>query len=377
VNLLITDQQKMLKKTARDFLSQRCPKDYVRQMENDEKGYCPKLWQNMADLGWMGLIFPEEHGGSALGFIDLVLLLEEMGRACLPGPFFSTVVLGGLTILNLGSEGQKQELLPQIANGAIVVSLALSEPTVDYSTDHISTTATPVVDSYVINGTKLFVADAHVADYLVCVTKSESGENRLHHLNLFLGDTKSPGITCTLLKTISADKLFEVAFNNFKVPEKKLLGGRAQDGNEVDKILQFASIAKCAEMIGGAQQVLAMTVDYARERVQFGHPIGSFQAIQHHCANMLIDVNASRLIAYQAAWLLSEGLNCTKEVSVAKAWVSTAYRRICILGHQVHGAIGFTKDHDLQLYSRRAKMSEILFGDATYHQKVVAKEFGL
>ena len=377
MNLLITDQQKMLKKTARDFLSQRCPKDYVRQMENDEKGYCPKLWQNMADLGWMGLIFPEEHGGSALGFIDLVLLLEEMGRACLPGPFFSTVVLGGLTILNLGSEGQKQELLPQIANGAIVVSLALSEPTVDYSTDHISTTATPVVDSYVINGTKLFVADAHVADYLVCVTKSESGENRLHHLNLFLGDTKSPGITCTLLKTISADKLFEVAFNNFKVPEKKLLGGRAQDGNEVDKILQFASIAKCAEMIGGAQQVLAMTVDYARERVQFGHPIGSFQAIQHHCANMLIDVNASRLIAYQAAWLLSEGLNCTKEVSVAKAWVSTAYRRICILGHQVHGAIGFTKDHDLQLYSRRAKMSEILFGDATYHQKVVAKELGL
>ena len=374
MDLSLTEQQEMLRRTARDFLAGNCTKDYVRRMEEDEKGYSRELWEQMTQLGWMGLVFPEEYGGSGLGFLDLVLLLEEMGGACSPGPFFSTVVLGGLPILHMGTEEQKQELLPRIADGEMIFCFALSEPDVDYELDCVSVTAALDGDCYIINGTKLFVHHAHVADYLICVARDNTSNKQL---GLFLIDARTPGINCTSLRTLSADKQYEVTLTNAKVPKQSLLGGQAQSYSEIDRTLQYASVGKCAEMIGGAQQVLDMTVDYAKQRVQFGHQIGSFQAIQHYCANMLIDVTSSRLITYRAASMLSEGIMCAKDVSIAKAWVGEAFRRVCMLAHQVHGAVGITKDHDLQLYTRRAKAAEVILGDADAHREVVATEIGL
>jgi alkylation response protein AidB-like acyl-CoA dehydrogenase len=370
-----SEVQEMLRKDARRFLIEKCPKTYVRKMEEDEKGFTPDLWKEMAGLGWMGLVFPENYGGLNMSFLELAVLLEEMGRACLPGPYFSTVFLGGLPILEAGTEEQKREFLPKIASGEMIVTMALTEPSGAYEPSGIETKATPQGDKYIIDGTKLFVTDAHVADYMIVVARTSPGKSR--GISLFLVDAKSPGIKATLLKTIASDRECKVVFNKVTVSKKNLLGKLNQGWSLVDRVLLLAAAGKCAEMIGGAQQVLEITVDYAKQRVQFGRPIGAFQAVQHHCANMVIDVEGSRFITYQAAWMLSQNMHCDKEISMAKAWVSDAYRRVVALGHQVHGAIGFTKDHEMQLYFRRAKAGEVLFGDGDYHREKVAQALAL
>jgi alkylation response protein AidB-like acyl-CoA dehydrogenase len=305
------------------------------------------------------------------------VLLEEMGRACLPGPFFSTVVLGAMTLLDGGSEGQKREVLPRVATGEAILTLALTEPSATWDAGGVGTRAIPDEDGYVISGTKLFVPDAHVAHHIICVARTGEGETPEEGITLFLVDAGRPGISHTLLKTIAADKQRQVSFDGVKVPRDSIIGVVDRGWEVVRRTLRRAAVAKCAEMVGGAQQVLEMTVEYARERAQFGRPIGSFQAVQHHCANMATDVDGCRLITYQAAWMLGQGLPCDREVAMAKAWVSDAYRRVVALGHQVHGAIGFTRDHDMQMYYRRAKAAELAYGDSDYQRELVAAEMGI
>ncbi len=370
------ETEEILRKAARDFLTNKCPRTLVREMEKDPKGYPPALWQEMAGLGWLGLVFPEEYGGGAATFGDLAVLLEEMGRACLPGPYL-TAVIGGLCILAAGNESQKKQLLPAIGQGKLVVALALTEPAASYNASGISFRAELRGDDYVLNGTKLFVPDAHVADYLIVITRTGQPAGADSGITLFLVDAKSPGIKVTLLPTIADDKQCEVQFQNVRVSAQSILGEPDQGWPAVQQVLQKAAIAKCAEMVGGAQQVLDMTISYAKERVQFGKPIGSFQAIQHTCANMAMDMDGCRFITYQAAWMIGRGLPCAREAAVAKTWVSEAYRRIVASGIQVHGAIGFTKDHDMQLYFRRAKAGEVLFGDANFHREKIAQELGI
>jgi len=376
VDFDLTEEQEMLRKFARDFIVDKCPKKYVREMEADEKGYSPDVWKGMAELGWMGLAFPEEYGGGGMKFLDLAVLLEEMGRSCMPGPFFSTVVLGGMTILDMGTKEQKQEFLPRISQGKLIMTLALTEASGTYTPDGIATRAVAQGSDYVINGTKLFVPDFNVADYLICVARTKEGTSA-DGITLFLVDARSPGISHTMLHGIASDKQAEVVFKNVRVPAKNIIGELNKGWAAVEKIIERAALGKCAEMIGGAQQVLEMTVAYAKERVQFDRPIGSFQAVQHHCANMVADVEGSKYITYEAAWRLSEGLPCAQEIAMTKTWVSEAYRRVVALSHQVHGAIGFTQDHDLHLYFRRAKAAELAFGDAGFHREKVAVEMGL
>ena len=367
----LSEQQEMLKKTSRDFLATECPKTLVRQMVSDEKGYPPELWHKMAELGWMGLAFPEKYGGTGGSFLDLAVLLEEMGRACLPAPFFSTVVLAGMTILEAGNETQKQELLPKIAEGKLIVALALTEPGGGYSADKVTVEAVADGNNYVISGTKLFVPDAHVADYIICVAKTTGG------VTLFLVDSESSGISYTILKTIAGDKQFEVVFDKVKVPKENILGKEGQGHIQLQEVLRKATVAKCAEMLGGAQQVLEMTVDYVKDRKQFGVPVGTFQAVQHHCANMLTDIDTSRFVTYQAAWKISQGLPYAKDAAMAKAWVSDAYKRVTKLGHQSMGGVSLMEDHDMPLYSKRAKSAELTLGDADFHREALAQALGL
>ena len=373
----LSEAQELLKRSARDFLGKECPKQLVREMEEDEMGYSAQLWKAMAELGWMALPLPEKYGGNGGSFSDLVVLLEEMGRACLPSPFLPTVVLGGLTILDMGREEQKEKFLPRIATGDTVGTLALLEPTDSYVPADISCRAIADEDGYLINGTKLFVPDAHITDYLVVAARTGKSSRKEPGVTLFLVDTRSPGIDYTLLKTIAGDKQFEVNFDSVKVPLDGVMGEVGQAWKGLERTLERAAVAKCAEMVGGAQKVLEMTVSYAQERSQFGRPIGSFQAIQHYCANMATDVDASRFNTYKAAWMIDEGLPCKKEVAIAKVWCSEAYHRVTALSHQIHGAIGWTKDLDLELYTRRAKAAEIAFGDADFHREVIAGELGL
>jgi alkylation response protein AidB-like acyl-CoA dehydrogenase len=372
-----SEEQEMLRKAARDFLTERCPKTLVKEMEASEQGYLPELWHEMAGLGWMGLAFPEEYGGEGMSFLDLAVLLEEIGRACLPAPFFSTVVLGGLTILDIGNEAQREEYLPKIASGATIFTLALTEPSARYDAASIAVTAIVENNGYRIDGTKLFVPDAHIADYMLVVARTDGQTNPEDGITIFIVDGKSPGISNTLLKTIAGDKLCKVDFDRVKVAQQNILGNPDRGWEQVEKIIQRAAVAKCCEMVGAAQQVLEMTLDYAKTRVQFGRPIGSFQAMQQHCANMAIDVDSSRFITYKAAWMLSQGIPGTKEVAIAKAWTAAAYKRITKLSHQIHGAIGFTMDHDLQFFTRRAKAAEVNFGDLSFQREIIAREIGL
>jgi len=344
-------------------------------MVKDEKGYTPELWGKMAELGWMGLIIPERYGGIEGSFLDIAVLLEEMGRAALPGPFFPTL-LGSLAILELGSEEQKGELLPKIAQGKLALTLAVSEPDVGYELGALQCQAVADGKAYVIDGTKLFVENAHVADLMICAAKSGKSASQ-QRITLFLIDTKSPNLTVTPLETIAGDKQFRVTLKHVRVPQTSVMGEIDKGGDYLQKLLQIGTVAKCVEMLGGAQQVLDMTVDYVKQRVQFDRPIGTLQAIQHHCANMLIDLEGMRYITYVAAWRVSEGLPFSKEAAMAKAWASEAYRRISDLAHQCHGAIGFCEDHDLPLYSKRAKASEFAFGDARFQRQLVAQEIGL
>ena len=373
-----TEEQKILKETARSFLAAECPSSFALEMEEDERGYTPELWQKMADLGWMGLIIPEEYGGVGGGFLDLIVMLEEMGRACLPGPFFSTVVFGATTILEGGSESHLKEYLPRIASGEMKLTLAHTEPGfTKYEPYHVEVSASPEAGDYLIEGTKLFVPDAHVADHMICVARTAGNKISREGISLFLVPAESLGLNWKGLKTIAGDKEFEVTFQDVKVPKDNVLGALNNGSTLLDKTLQKASICKCAEMLGGAQRVLEMASAYAKEREQFGKPIGSFQAVQHHCANMLIDIEGSRFITYKVAWMLSKDISCSKEVAIAKAWVGDAYKRIVGLGHQVLGATGYIVEHDMPLYSRKAKVGEMAFGDSTYCRQVIAQELGL
>jgi alkylation response protein AidB-like acyl-CoA dehydrogenase len=376
LDLDLSEDQKMLRKTARDFLVNECTKQLVRQMEMDEKGYSPELWRKMAELGWLGLPFPEGYDGGGGSLLDLVILLEEMGRACLPSPYLSSVVMSGLTILAEGSDDQRQRYLPAISRGDIF-TFALTESDGSYEAASIKAKANHGKEGYVISGTKLFVPYAHVADHMLCLTRTSAGPIPEDGLSLFVVDAGSPGVRSAILSTIASDKQCEVALDGVRVPAGSVLGEPGRGWPIVEKTLQWAAIAKCAEMVGAGQQVLEMSVAYAKERVQFDRPIGTFQAVQHHCANMLLDVDGMRYLTYEAAWLLSSGLPAVKEVAMAKTWVSEAIGRVIRLGHQIHGGIGYTIDHDLQLYYRRGKAAQALFGDASYHREVIAGQLGL
>lgn len=378
MNLDLTEEQEMLRSSARDFLTKECPKSLVRKLEEDEKGYSPELWSKMADLGWMGLVLPEDYGGQGMGFMDLIILLQEMGRNIVPGPFFCTVVLGSLPILSAGTEEQKKEFLPKIAKGELIMTLAFTEPSARYDAAGVKTKAVAQGDNFVINGTKLFVENAHIADYMICVTRTQKGATPEDGITLFLVDAKSPGIKCEVMPTIGADKLCEVMFKNVKVPKKNMLGKLNEGWPMLSKTLEQATIAKCAEMVGGQEAALDMTLAYVKERVQYGRPIGSFQVIQHYCANMWMNVETSRDILYKAAWSVAEGLpTSSTEVAVAKGWINEAYKFVTERAVQCHGAIGTTRDHDIGLYYRRAKSGELAFGDSDFQRELVAQRLGI
>jgi alkylation response protein AidB-like acyl-CoA dehydrogenase len=377
MDFTLSEEQEMLRKSARDFLTARCPKTYVKQMETDEKGYSPELWREMAGLGWQGLALPEKYGGSGMKLLDLAVLSDEFGRACLPGPFFATVVLAGLTILEFGTEAQRDKYLPGIASGKSLATLALNEVDARYHARSIALKATRGKTGYVLTGTKLFVPDAAVADYMLVVARTARTANPERGITVFIVDGKSQGITCNPLEGMAKDKLYEVAFDRVHVPPENVLGSIGKAAGILWAIMLRAATLKCLENAGILQRVLEMTLDYAKERKQFDKPIGSFQVIQHYLAEIAADVDGARFSAYQAAWRLSEGKPCAREVAIAKAFAADAFERTITKSHQIFGAIGVTIDHDLHFYTTRGKAAQLTYGDADYWREVVAQHMGL
>ena len=367
MDLGLTEEQEMLKNFARDFLENECPEKLVRDMEEDERGYTDGLWQGMANQGWQGLIIDDEHGGTGMSFLDLCVLLEEFGRALVPGPYIPTVLTAGL-VQAVGSDEQKQAILPKVASGETVMTFALTEPSARWDADGVATTAATDNGAYTLDGTKLFIPDAHVADQIVVVAR-EPGTSGEDGIGLFLVDARGEGVSTSVLKTIASDKQCELTLANAK-------GERLGEGGWeiVHAAKRYFTVAYCAYLVGLAQRDFEISVDYAKERIQFGRPIGSFQAIQHKAADMVTDVDGSRFIMYRAAWSVTEGEeDADLQVSMAKAWCSDATRRVVAHGQQIHGGIGFTKEYVIQLYFRRQKMAELMWGDGDYHREKVAE----
>jgi len=370
MDLGLSEEQELLKNSARDFLEKEVPESYVREMEEDERGYSPEVWKKMADLGWQGLMIPEDQGGTGFGFLDLVVLIEEFGRALVPGPFISTMI-GATAIMEGGSDQQKSDVLSRVASGDTILTLALTEPSARFDAEGVQLKAEKSGDGYTLNGTKLFVPDAHVADQLVVAARTGgSGEQGI---SLLLVDRSTQGVSTEVLKTIASDKQCEVTFNNVKVPAANLIGAEGQGWEILQRVIRKATCLEMAYLVGLAQMDFEISVNYAKERVQFGRPIGSFQAIQHKAADMVTDVDGARFIMYRAAWSVAENEpDADLQVSMAKAWVSDATRRVVAHGQQIHGGIGFTKDYKIQLYFRRQKRGELMFGDGDFHREKVA-----
>jgi len=376
MDLRFTEAQEILRKMARDFLTTECPKTLVRELEKSEKGYSPELWKKMAALGWMGLVIPEEYEGMGYTFQDLTVLLEESGRNILPGPLIPTVI-STFPILEAGTEEQKKEFLPKIARGELIITMALLEAEGTFDASGISVKATPKGDDFIINGTKLFVEMAHVANYIICVTRTKDGTSPEKGITLFLVDSKTPGIRCEVIPTIGADKLCEVRFDNVTVPKKNMLGKIDAGWPLAEMMLRKGAIAKCAESVGAMQTCVEMTVAYSKERVQYERPIGAFQALQHIMANMWTSMETGRYLVYQAAWMESEGQPCVKEASLAKAYINEVYKDVGQWAIRLHGGIATSYDHDIPLYYRRSKAADTAFGGTDFHRELVAQKIGL
>lgn len=372
MDLTLTEEQELIRSTARELLSAEAGVANARAMGEDARGYSQELWGEMVELGWTGLALSEDHGGVGMGFLELCLLIEELGAHQVPSPFVTTAVHCALAIERFGTDEQKEAYLPAVAAGERVMAYGCVGPGGRWDPADVGLTATPKGDGYALDGEVLFVPYAHVADDLLVLARREGGDP-----TAFLVDADASGVSTDELQTTGNDRQFRVTFSGVEVPEEGVLGGPDEGSSVAESVAAYAAAALCAEMVGGAQRVLDMTVSYAGDREQFGSPVGSFQAVQHHCANMAMDVLGARFMAYEAIWRLGEGLEASEEISLAKSWVSEAYRRVCGLAHQVHGAIGFTEEFDLHYYFRHATDAELTFGDAGYHRELVAERLGV
>jgi alkylation response protein AidB-like acyl-CoA dehydrogenase len=368
-----SEEQDMLRQSVRGFLEAECPMTYVRQMMEDERGFSDDQWKKMVELGWPSLIIPEQHGGAGLNMVDMVVVLEEMGKVVMPGPFFASAILGGIAIDLGGSDAQKQRYLPGLATGQIKATLAQVEESGRWDAEGIALPAKSAGGGFSLSGTKLFVHDAHNADLLIVPVRT--GGSGTDGITLLIVDAKAKGVSTRVLKTMDQTrKLCEVGFDNVAVGKDSVLGAAGKGWPLLDRLIDRAKVALCAEMCGGAQKVLEMSVEYAKVREQFGKPIGSFQAIQHKCANMMVQVESAKSATYYAAWAVANDVpEAHLAACMAKAYCSDAYRFVSAEGIQIHGGIGFTWEHDMHLYFKRAKGSEVTFGDATWNRELVAQ----
>ena len=353
--------QQLLIATARDFLRKQCPPELAQRLALDERGFDEGLWRRMAELGWPGLLIPGDLGGSDGSLLDVILLVEEMGRAGLPGPFVTSAVVATSLLIAAGSPAQRERLLPALAAGERIATLALVE---DGGSFDPRDAALRCDVPGQLTGTKLFVKDAHVASDLLVVLAG--GE-------LLLLPADRTGITRLPLDTLSGEKLFEVRFDAVQVHAEDRLG----DGDALTPALGAGALARTAEMVGAAQRVLDLAVEHARTRVQGGRPIGGYQAIQHACADLVRDVDCARGLLYLAAWRVSEGAPAEGDVATAKAYAGEACVTVARRGHQIFGAIGYCEEHPLHLLHKRIQAASVDFGDAAMHLETVARAIGL
>ena len=371
MNFAFTEEQEELRKTVRQFLDAKSAEAAVREQMETEAGFDAAVWSQMGEqMGLQGLIVPEEFGGSGYGYVELGIVLEEMGRSLLCAPFFSTVVLAANTLIHSGDDAAKAAHLPGIAAGQTIATVAFTEPSGKWDEAGITLAASGSGGDYTLTGTKMFVLDGHTANLIIVAARTANG------VSLFTVAGDAAGLTRTALSTM--DQTRKQAKLEFSNTPATLLGAEGQGWTILNTVLDLAAVGLAAEQVGGAQKVLDMAVEYAKVRVQFGRPIGSFQAIKHKCADMLLEVESAKSAAYYGMWCAAEMNDELPSVaSLAKAYCSEAYFHATAENIQIHGGIGFTWEHPAHLYFKRAKSSELLFGDPTYHRELLAQRIGI
>ena len=375
MNFGFTEEQDLLRTEVRKLLDARCPLSQVRALMETESGYSVELWKELAELGWLGLTIPEAHGGAGLGWVDLVVLLEETGRSLFPSPLVSTT-LAAAAILDAGSDEQKARWLPGIADGSRIGTLALVEASDVLAPSGITLLGKPDGDAFVLTGTKCFVADAGAANLFVVAFRTGPGAD---DLALAVVDGGAPGVKAKSFPAMDQTKrVGTLALSNTRVPKSSLLGKPGRARPAIERLFDRGAIATTGEMIGAAEGALALTVQYAKDRIQFGNPIGKYQGVKHPLAEMYVDIESTKSLLYYAAWALDESPGeVPRSASLAKAYASDAFARIGIDGVQLHGAVGYTAEYDIQLYLKRSKWARPTFGDSDFHYERVASLGGL
>jgi alkylation response protein AidB-like acyl-CoA dehydrogenase len=371
MNFAFSDEQEELRRAVRRFLQEKSPETEVRRLMETVEGYDPAVWSQMADqLGLQSLIIPEEYGGAGFGYVELIVVMEEMGAALACVPYFSSVALAANALLSIGDEASKKSLLPGIASGDTIATLALTEDSGSWDPESVTLAASKSSDGWVLDGHKMFVLDGHTADLILVVGRTAKG------LTLFGVSAEAEGLVRTPLPTMDQTRK-QARLELTKTPAW-IVGkeGAAEPG--LRRTLDLAAVALAAEQVGGAQHCLDSSVEYAKTRIQFGRPIGSFQAIKHKCADMLLEVESAKSAAYYAGWAAAEDSDELPVVAcLAKSYCSEAYFHAAAENIQIHGGIGFTWEHDAHLYFKRAKSSELLFGDPAYHRELLAQRIGI
>ena len=372
--LVLTEDQQMLKTSAADFVRKESPVTRVRQLRDsgDPVGWSPELWSKMSALGWPAILIPEEHGGLGMGYVEMACVLEELGRNLVPEPLLSTVLLGANAVLLGGSDAQKKEILPSVADGTRTMTLAWQERGSRYDRTVSSTKATAKGSAYVLSGEKTLVLDAAGAATIVVVARTSGGERDEAGLSLFLVDRGAPGLEIVPQKTMHLRASSIVRLRDIEVPSSARIGEEGKGAAILDAVLDGATVGLCAEMLGSMRATFEMTLEYLKTRKQFGVPIGSFQALKHRAAKVYVELELCRSAVLGAATALDQHGKDAKEakalVSVAKARCSDAAVLTGYEGVQMHGGIGMTDEHDVGLYLKRMRGGEMTFGDAAWHR---------
>ena len=371
MNFAFSEEQEQLREFVRSFLEDKSPETSVREQMDTEVGYDDAVWNQMAEqMGLQALAIPEEYGGQGFGFVEQIVVLEEMGRALLCAPYFSSCVLAANTLLQSDDDDARNAHLPGIASGETRATLAFTEENGRWDEGGITMAASADGDSWTLDGTKMYVLDGHTANLILVAARSDAG------VSLFSVAADAAGLTRTALSTM--DQTRKQAKLEFSGVSAELIGQDGAGWEVLETVLDLAAVALAAEQVGGAQMCLDMSVEYAKVRVQFGRPIGSFQAIKHKCADMLLEVESAKSAAYYAGWCAAEMNDELRQVApLAKSYCSEAYFHAAAENIQIHGGIGFTWEHPAHLYFKRAKSSELLFGDPTYHRELLAQRIGL
>ncbi len=375
LDLRLSESEEMLKKAALDFLRRDAPKEVIQVLQETDTGYTEELWKKVVDMGWLGIIIPEQYGGTGSTLTSAGVLFEALGTGPLPGPYFSSGILGSLITLEAGTEEQKQSILPDVAEGRKILTLALTEPSYSWEPGAVQTSAETKNGDFILNGLKLFTMDAQAASHFIVVARTVKGADPAEGISLFLVDKNSEGVSVRRLPGFLADRTFEVKLDSVKVPRSAMLGSLNEGWPALKRGIDKSIPVLCAYKAGACQALFDMTMDYSRTRIQFSQPIGRFQRVQDMIIEMIDHMDAARWSTYECLWKLDTQRPAQDSIHLAKAISSDAYWEVCTLAIRVFSGISYSREHPVSFHVKASRCLYSYLGEPSYHRQQLGKLF--